>query len=39
MLIKLCQCRDKNQTLSEVADVVVDYGRKSVNQASAILKK
>jgi PTS system mannose-specific IIA component len=39
MLIKLCQCRDKNQTLSEVADVVVDYGRKSINQASAILRK
>ena len=39
MLIKLCQCRDKNQTLHEVADELVDYSRKSINQATAILKK
>jgi len=39
MLIKLSQCRDNNRSLHEVADLVVDYGRKSVNQASAILKK
>jgi PTS system mannose-specific IIA component len=38
MLINLCQCRTKKQTLSEVADEVVNYGRKSINQASAILK-
>ena len=38
MLIKLSQCRDKGQSLNEVADEVVDYGRKSINQASAILK-
>ena len=39
MLIKLCQCRNKNQTLHEVADELVDYSRKSINQATAILKK
>jgi len=39
MLIKLCQCRNKNQTLNEVADELVDYSRKSINQATAILKK
>jgi PTS system mannose-specific IIA component len=39
MLIKLCQCRNKNQTLHELADEVVDYSRKSINQATAILKK
>ncbi|HID97874.1 MAG TPA: PTS sugar transporter subunit IIA [Thermodesulfobacteriaceae bacterium] len=39
MLIKLCQCRHRNQSLHEVADTVVDHGRKSINQASAILKK
>ncbi|MDA8162738.1 MAG: PTS sugar transporter subunit IIA [Desulfobacteraceae bacterium] len=39
MLINLCQCRVKKRTLAEVADEVVNYGRKSINQASAILKK
>ena len=39
MLIKLCQCRNKDQTLHELADEVVDYSRKSINQATAILKK
>ncbi|MBW1670684.1 MAG: PTS sugar transporter subunit IIA [Deltaproteobacteria bacterium] len=39
MLIKLCQCRNKNKTLHEVADELVDYCRKSINQATAILKK
>jgi PTS system mannose-specific IIA component len=37
MLIKLCQCRN-NQSLPEVAKTVVEYGRKSINQATAILK-
>ena len=39
MLIKLCQCRNKDQILHELADEVVDYSRKSINQATAILKK
>ena len=38
MLIKLYQCRSHDQSLHEVADTVVDYGRKNINQASAILK-
>ncbi len=39
MLIKLCQCRTEGQSLAELADTVVEYGRKSINQASAILKR
>ena len=39
MLIKLCQCRRKNLSLHEVANEVVVYGRKSINQASKILEK
>jgi PTS system mannose-specific IIA component len=39
MLIKLCQCRDKYRTLHEVASEVVNYSRKSINQATTILKK
>ena len=39
MLIKLCQCRNKDQTLHEVAVEVVDYSKKSINQATTILKK
>lgn len=39
MLIKLCQCRNEDQSLHEVADEVVNYSRKSINQATAILKK
>ncbi len=38
MLIRLCQCRTKGQSLSEVAKTVVEYGRKSINQASEFLK-
>ncbi len=39
MLIRLSQCRSKGQSLSEVAKTVVEYGRKSINQASEILRK
>ncbi len=39
MLIRLCQCRSKGQSLSEVARTVVEYGRKNINQASEILRK
>lgn len=39
MLIKLSQCRDKGQGLEEVALAVVSYGRKSINQATAILRR
>ena len=39
MLIKLCQCRNKDQTLHELAVEVVDYSKKSINQATTILKK
>ncbi|MGB9712900.1 MAG: PTS sugar transporter subunit IIA [Dissulfurimicrobium sp.] len=39
MLINLCQSRTQKKTLTEVADEVVNYGRKSINQASAILKR
>ncbi len=38
MLIRLCQCRDGGQSLHEVADSVVEYGRKSISQACAILQ-
>lgn len=38
MLIRLCQCRAKGQGLAEVARTVVEYGRKSINQASELLK-
>ncbi len=38
MLIKLCQCRD-GHNLAEVAQQVVEYGRKSINQATEVLKK
>jgi len=38
MLIKLCQCRE-GKDLTEVAKEVVEYGRKSINQATEILKK
>ncbi len=38
MLIKLCQGRE-GKSLAEVAQEVVEYGRKSINQATEILKK
>ncbi len=38
MLIRLCQCRE-GRSLAEVAKEVVEYGRKSINQATEILKK
>lgn len=38
MMIRLSQCRDgKEMTLKEAAQSVVDYGRKSINQASSLL--
>jgi len=39
MLIRLCQCRDGGKGLSDVAREALEYGRKSINQASAILAK
>ncbi|NDY41733.1 PTS sugar transporter subunit IIA [Dissulfurirhabdus thermomarina] len=38
MLIRICQARE-GRPLAEVAETVVEYGRKSINQASAILKR
>jgi len=38
MLIRLCQCRSSGETLEEVAHEVVQYGKKSINHASKILK-
>ncbi len=38
MLIRLCQCRGDGQSLHEVADSVVEYGRKSISQACTILQ-
>jgi len=39
MLIKLSQCIRKNSSLEETTATVVEHGQKSINQASAILKK
>ncbi len=37
MLIRACQGRANGASLEELADTVVEYGKKSINQASAIL--
>lgn len=39
MLIRLSQCRNKGQSLEQVANEVVAYGRKSINHALQILKQ
>lgn len=39
MLIRLCQCRGGGMGLLDVAREALEYGRKSINQASAILGK
>ncbi len=39
MLIRLSQCRNKGQSLEQVANEVVTYGRKSINHALQILKQ
>lgn len=38
MLIRLSQCR-QSMSLSEAANSLVEYGRKSINQATQILKR
>ncbi len=38
MLIRLAQCRSNGETLEQVTAEVLKYGRKSINQASSILK-
>ena len=38
MLIRLTQCRANDEDLEKVTEQVVTYGRKSINQASRILK-
>ncbi|OCC14554.1 PTS system, mannose-specific IIA component [Dissulfuribacter thermophilus] len=38
MLIRLSQCRSKGESLEKVTEELVTYGRKSINQASGILK-
>jgi len=38
MLIRLTQCRE-TMTLQEAAQSIVEYGRKSINQATQILKR
>ena len=38
MLIRLTQCRANGEDLEKVTEQVVTYGRKSINQASRILK-
>ena len=37
MLIRACQVRDNGVGLADLADTVVEYGRKSIKQASALL--
>ncbi len=37
MLIRACQVRSTGAGLKELADTVVEYGKKSINQASALL--
>ncbi len=39
MLIKLSQNLKDNSTLEETTQSIVEYGRKSINQASEILKR
>ncbi len=39
MLIKLSQCIRNSSSLEETTRTVVEHGKKSINQASAILKK
>ena len=39
MLIRLSQCRDSGMSLYETAESIVEYARKSINQATQILKK
>ena len=39
MLIRLSQCRDNNLDFYETAASIVEYARKSINQATQILKK
>ncbi len=39
MLIRLSQCRDNGMSFSETAQSIVEYARKSINQATQILKK
>ena len=39
MLIRLSQCRDGSMDLYETAASIVEYARKSINQAAQILKK
>jgi PTS system mannose-specific IIA component len=38
MIIRICQSRKKRSFLSEIAQEVVEYGRKSINQATEILQ-
>ncbi len=38
MLIRLSQCRDGSMDLYETAASIVEYARKSINQAAQILK-
>ena len=38
MLIRLAQCRSSGEDLEKVTEEVLTYGRKSINQASQILK-
>ncbi len=39
MLIRLHQGRNQGDTLARLAESVVEYGRRSINQASAIMKR
>ncbi len=39
MLIRLSQCRDNGLDFYETATSIVNYARKSINQATQILKK
>ncbi len=39
MLIRLSQCRDNNMSFNETAKSIVEYARKSINQATQILKR
>ncbi len=38
MLIRLSQSRSKGESLEKITEELVSYGRKSINQASGILK-
>lgn len=39
MIIRICQGRGKWSSLNDIAKEVVEYGRKSINQATEILYK